>query len=109
MGKYLNVIIAIVILIIVTAVCSNFFYKKGQENSWKVAQQLVPLDKDELYLCVEKTDVNGVSFLTVQEISEATKDKNIDQRELRFRLNLALNGTNLKEYNNKYRGGKKDF
>ena len=109
MGKYLNVIIAIVILIIVTAVCSNFFYKKGQESAWEVAQQLVPLEKGEIYLCVEKTDVNGVNFLTVQEISEATKDKNIDQRELRFRLNLALNGTNLKEYNNKYRGGKKDF
>ena len=107
MGKYLNVIIAIIILVIVTAVCSNFFYKKGQENSWQTAQQLVPLEKDELYLCVEKTDVNGVSFLTVQEISEATKDKNIDQRELRFRLNLALNGISLQEYNDKYRGGKK--
>ena len=109
MGKYLNIIIAIVILVIVTAVCSNFFYRKGQENTWAAAQQLVPLAKGELYLCVEKTDVNGVSFLTVQEISEATKDKNIDQRELRFRLNLALNGTNLKEYNNKYRGGKQGF
>ena len=95
MGKYLNVIIAIVIFVIVTAVCSNFFYKKGQEDTWAAAQQLVPLEKGELYLCVEKTDVNGVSFLTVQEISEATKDKTIDQRELRFRLNLALNGTNL--------------
>ena len=95
MGKYLNVIFAIVIFVIVTAVCSNFFYKKGQEDTWAAAQQLVPLEKGELYLCVEKTDVNGVSFLTVQEISEATKDKTIDQRELRFRLNLALNGTNL--------------
>ena len=109
MGKYLNVIIAIVILVIITAVCSNFFYKKGQENSWKIAQQLVPLEKGELYLCVEKTDANGVSFLTVQEISNAAKDKSIDQRELRFRLNLALNGTNLKEYNSKYRSGKKGF
>jgi hypothetical protein len=109
MGKYLNVIIAIVILVIVTAVCSNFFYRKGQENSWEMAQQLVPLEKGELYLCVEKTDVNGVSFLTVQEISNAARDKNIDQREFRFRLNLALNGTNLKEYNNKYRGGKQGF
>jgi hypothetical protein len=109
MGKYLNVIIAIVILIIVTAVCSNFFYKKGQENAWEIAQQLVPLKNGELYLCVEKTDVNGVSFLTVQEISKAARDKSIDQRELRFRLNLALNGTNLEEYNNKYRGGKKGF
>ena len=109
MGKYLNVIIAIVILVIVTAVCSNFFYRKGQEKSWEMAQQLVPLEKDELYLCVEKTDVNGVSFLTVQEISKATKDKSIDQRELRFRLSLALNKTNLKEYNKKYRSGNKGF
>ena len=109
MGKYLNIIIAIVILIIVTAFCSNFFYKKGQEDTWAAAQQLVPLEKGELYLCVEKTDANGVSFLTVQEISNAAKDKSIDQRELRFRLNLALNGTNLKEYNSKYRGGKKGF
>jgi sensor domain CHASE-containing protein len=109
MGKYLNFIIAIVILVIVTAVCSNFFYRKGQEDAWTAAQQLVPLEKGELYLCVEETDVNGVSFLTVQEISTAAKDKSIDQRELRFRLNLALNGTNLKEYNNKYRGGKQGF
>jgi hypothetical protein len=109
MGKNLNIIIAIVILVIVTAVCSNFFYRKGQENSWKMAQQLVPLEKGELYLCVEKTDVNGVSFLTVQEASKAAKDKKIDQRELRFRLKLALNGTNLQEYNNKYRGGKQGF
>jgi len=109
MGKYLNIIISIVILVIVTAVCSNFFYRKGQENSWAMAQQLVPLSEGEIYLCVEKTDTNGVSFLTVQEISKAAKNKSIDQRELRFRLNLALNGTNLKEYNNKYRGGKKDF
>lgn len=109
MGKYLNAIIAIIIFIIVTAVCSNFFYKKGQKDTWAAAQQLVPLEKGELYLCVEKTDVNGVSFLTVQEISKAVKDKSLDQRELRFRLNLALNGTNLKEYNEKYRGGKKGF
>lgn len=109
MAKYLNIIIAIVILIIITAVCSNFFYKKGQESGWETAQQLVPLKNGELYLCVEKTDANGVSFLTVQEISKAARDKNIDQRELRFRLNLALNGTNLKEYNDKYRGGKKGF
>ena len=74
MGKYLNVIIAIVILVIVTAVCSNFFYRKGQENSWAMAQQLVPLSEGEIYLCVEKTDTNGVSFLTVQEISKAAKN-----------------------------------
>ena len=109
MGKYLNVIIAIVILVIVTAVCSNFFYRKGQENTWETAKQLVPLSEGEIYLCVEKTDDNGVGFLTVQEISKAARDKSIDQRELRFRLNLALIGTNLKEYNNKYRGGKKGF
>ena len=66
MGKHLNIIISIVILVIVTTVCSNFFYRKGQENSWQMAQQLFPLVKDEIYLCVEKTDVNGVSFLTVQ-------------------------------------------
>ena len=45
MGKYLNVIIAIVILVIVTVVCSTFFYKKGQENAWKLSQQLMPLHK----------------------------------------------------------------
>jgi hypothetical protein len=109
MAKYLNFILAILILIIVTAVCSTFFYKKGQESAWELSQQLVPLEKGELYLGVEKTDANGVSFLTVQEISEATKDKSIDQRELRFRLNLALNGVSLQEYNDKYRGGKKGF
>ena len=109
MDKYLNIILALLILIIVTAVCSTFFYKKGQENAWKLAQQLVPLNEGEIYLCVERAGTKGVSYLTVQEVSEATKDKNIDQRELRFRLNLALNGTNLKEYNDKYRGGKKRF
>jgi hypothetical protein len=109
MGKYLNVILAILILVIVTAVCSTFFYKKGQESAWELSKQLIPLNKGDLYLCVEKTDTIGVSFLTVQEISSATKDKNIDQRELRFRLNLALNGTNLQEYNKKYRSGKKGF
>jgi hypothetical protein len=109
MGKYLNFILATLILIIVTAVCSTFFYKKGQESSWKLAQQLVPLEKGELYLAVEKTDANGVSFLTVQEISKATKDRTVDQRELRFRLNLARDGMSLQEYNDKYRGGKKAF
>ena len=109
MGKYLNSIIAVLILIIITAVCSTFFYKKGQENSWEVAKQLVPLKKGELYLCVEKTDVNGISFLTIQEISKATKDIANNQKELRFRLNLARDGMNLQEYNDKYRGGKKGF
>lgn len=107
MGKYINSILAILILIIVTAVCSTYFYKKGQKSSWELAQQIVPLEKGEIYLCVEKAGSKGVSYLTVQEISNAAKDKSIDQRELRFRLNLALNGTNLQEYNNKYRGGKK--
>ena len=107
MGKYLNSILAVLILIIVTAVCSTFFYKRGQESTWNLAQQLVPLNKGDIYLCVEKTDVNGFSYLTVMEISEATKDKSLDQRELRFRLKLALNKMSLQEYNNKYRGGKK--
>ena len=107
MGKYLNVIISIVILVIVTAVCSNFFYKKGQESAWEVAQQLVPLEKSEIYLCVEKTDVNGVKFLTVQEISNAVKDNSHNQRELRFRLNLALKTMNIKEYYEKNHGDKK--
>ena len=107
MGKYLNVIIAIVILVIVTAVCSNFFYKKGQESAWEVAQQLVPLEKGEIYLCVEKTDVKGVKFLTVQEISNAVKDNSHNQRELRFRLNLALKTMNIKEYYEKNHGDKK--
>ena len=105
MDKYLNVIIAIVILVIVTAVCSNFFYKKGQENAWETAQQLVPLSEGEIYLCVEKADANGVSFLTVQEISEATKDKSLDQRTLRYRLNLALIDLNVRQYNEKKKDG----
>jgi uncharacterized protein YpmB len=107
MGKYLNGIIALLILIIVTAVCSTYFYKKAQKDTWELAQQLVPLSKGEVYLCVEKTGAKGVDYLTVMEISAATKDKSIDQRELRFRLQLALNKTNLQEYNDKYRGGKK--
>ena len=107
MGKHLNSILAILIFIIVTAVCSTFFYKKGQKDTWGLAQQLVPLNKGEIYLCVENTDANGVSFLTVKEISAATKDRGLDQRELRFRLQLALNKTNLQEYNDKYRNGKK--
>ncbi len=109
MGKHLNTILALLILIIVTAVCSTYFYKKGQEDTWELAQQLVPLNKGDIYLCVEKTGARGVGYLTVMEISKATKDKSIDQRELRFRLQLALNKTNLQEYNNKYRGGKKGF
>lgn len=107
MGKHLNSILALLILIIVTAVCSTFFYKKGQKDTWELAQQLVPLQKGEIYLCVERSGAKGVRYLTVQEISEASKDETVDQRELRFRLNLALNKTNLQEYNDKYRGGKK--
>ena len=105
MNKYLNVIIAIVILVIVTAVCSNFFYKKGQENAWETAKQLVPLREGEIYLCIEKTDANEVSFLTVQEISEATKDKSLDQKTLRYRLNLALIDLNVQQYNEKKKDG----
>lgn len=106
MGGLLNNIIAILILIIVAAVCSTFFYKKGQESGWELAKQLVPVEKGEIYLCVERTDSKGVNYLTVEEISKATRNKDYNQRELRFRLNLALNGMNLQEYNNKYRDGK---
>ena len=45
MGNLINTIIALLILIIVSAVCSTFFYKKGQEQGWELAQQLVPLEK----------------------------------------------------------------
>ena len=107
MGKYLNVIIAIVILVIVTAVCSSFFYRKGQEDAWAAAQQLVPLEEGEIYLCMERTGTQGVSYLTVEEISKAIKSQEYDQRELRFRLNLALIGMNRKEYYEKYKNGKK--
>lgn len=109
MGGLINSILAIVILVIVTAVSSTFFYKKGQESGWELAQQLIPLKKGEIYLCVEETGAKGVPYLTVQEISKATKDSRHDQRELRFRLKLALNKTNLQEYNDKYRGGKQGF
>ena len=105
MGKYLNVIIAIVILVTVTAVCSNFFYRKGQENGWKLATQLVPLKKGEIYLCVEQTGAKGVSFLTTQEINKAVVDKRHNSRKLRLQLDLALEAMNLKEYNEKYHNG----
>jgi hypothetical protein len=107
MGNLTNNIIAILILVIVSAVCSTFFYKKGQKDAWELSQQLVPLEKGEIYLCVEKAGAKGVSYLTVQKIDQAIGDKDIDQRQLRFRLNLALKGMNLKEYNEKYRGEKK--
>ena len=107
MGNLLNAILAILILVIVSAVCSTYFYKKGQENGWALAQQLVPLDKGEIYLAVERSGAEGVPYMTVMKISEATQDTSIDQRELRFRLKLALNGQSLQEYNDKYRGGKK--
>ena len=103
MGNIVNTVIAILILVIVSAVCSTYFYRKGQGDTWTLSQQLVPLQKGEIYLCVEKAGARGVPFLTVQEISQATKDKNIDQRELRFRLNLALKGMNLREYREKQR------
>ena len=107
MGNLTNTIIALLILLIVTVVCSTFFYKKGQKDAWELSQQLVPMEKGEIYLCVERAGAKGISYLTVQEISKAARDKNVDQRELRFRLNLALNGVSLQEYNDKYRGGKK--
>ncbi len=107
MGNTTNTIIAILILIIVSAVCSTFFYKKGQKDAWELSQQLVPLKKGEIYLCVERAGAKGVNYLTVQEISQAARDKNVDQRELIFRLKLALNGKSLQEYNDMYRGGKK--
>ena len=107
MGNLTNTIIAILILVIVSAVCSTFFYKKGQKDAWELSQQLVPLEKGEIYLCVEKVGAKGISYLTVQEISEATKDKSHNLKELHFKLSLAQNGTNLKQYNEKFRGGKK--
>jgi len=101
MGKYLNLIIAIVILLIVTAVCSNFFYRKGQENAWSLAKQLVPLEKGEIYLCVERTDVNGFSFLSTREINQAIEDKDSDLQDLKSRLSLALSAIKREEYNEK--------
>ena len=101
MDKYLNVIIAIVILVIVTAVCSNFFYKKGQENAWGLAKQLVPLEKGEIYLCVELTDANGFSFLSTREINQAIEDKDSDLQDLKSRLSLALSAIKREEYNEK--------
>ena len=106
MGNLTNNIIAILILVIVSAVCSTFFYKKGQKDAWELSQQLVPLEKGEIYLCVERAGAKGVSYLTVQKIDQAIGDRNIDQRQLRFRLNLALKDMNLKEYNEKYGGAK---
>ncbi len=102
MGKYLNVIIAIVILVIVTAVCSTFFYKQGQKNAWKLSQQLLSLEKDNIYLCVEETGGNGVNYLTVKELSAALKGKHISQQELKLRMKIALNGMSLQEYNQKF-------
>jgi hypothetical protein len=107
MGNLTNTVIALLILVIVSAVCSTFFYKKGQKDAWELSQQLVPLEKGEIYLCVERAGANGLGYLTVQEISQATRDKNIDQRELRFRFNLALKAMNLREYNEKYGGDRK--
>ena len=107
MGNLLNTIIAILILVIVSAVCSTYFYKKGQEDGWELAKQLIPLEKNELYVAVERTGAKGVPYLTVQQLSKAAKDRSLDQRELRFRMNLARDGVSLQEYNDKYRGGKK--
>jgi hypothetical protein len=106
MGKYLNVIIAIVILVIVTAVCSTFFYKQGQKNAWELSQQLMPLHKGSIYLCVEETGGNGVSFLTVKELHQAVKEGSLSQQELKLRMKIALNGMSFKEYQEKYGAGK---
>jgi hypothetical protein len=102
MGNLTNTVIALLILVIVSAVCSTFFYKKGQKDAWELSQQIVPLEKGEIYLCVERAGAKGVSYLTVQEISQATKDERIDQRKLRYQLNMALKAMNLREYNEKY-------
>jgi hypothetical protein len=107
MGKYLNVIIAIVILVIVTAVCSTFFYKQGQKNAWALSQQLLPLHEGSIYLCVEEVGANGVSFLTVKELHQAVNDGTLSQQELKLRMKIALNGMSLKEYNAKYGTGKR--
>jgi len=103
MGNLINAILVLLIVVIVSAVSSTYFYKKGQEQAWELSKQLVPLEKGEIYLCVEREGAKGVSYLTVQEISEATKDKSIDQKELQFRLSLARDGLSLKEYNQRYR------
>ena len=109
MGNLTNTVIALLILVIVSAVCSTFFYKKGQKDAWELSQQLVPLKKGEIYLCVERTGAKGISYLTVQEISEATSDERLDQRKLRYQLNVALKAMNLREYNEKYGGNRKDM
>ena len=107
MGNLLNAIIAILILIIVSAVCSTYFYKKGQESGWELAKQLIPIEKGEIYLAVEKSDANGVKFLTVQKIYEAVIDNAHNSRKLRLKLDLALEAMNQKEYNEKYRNNEK--
>jgi len=104
-----NTIIAILILVIVSAVCSTFFYKKGQKDAWQLSQQLVPLEKGEIYLCVERAGAKGLSYLTVQEISEAVVDNSHNSRKLRLQLDLALETMNRKEYNEKYRDRKKEM
>ena len=86
----------------------GFFYKKGKKDAWQLSQQLVPLQKGEIYLCVERTGAKGVGYLTVQEIGEATRDERLDQRKLRYQLNLALKAMNLREYNEKYGGDSKN-
>jgi hypothetical protein len=106
-GRYLNIVIALLILAIVAGVCSHYFYNKGKEEGWALARQLVPLRKGEIYLCVERSGDNGVPYLTVEEIGRAARDQRIDQKELRFRLNLALNNMSLQDYNDKYRQGKR--
>jgi hypothetical protein len=109
MSNLLNAIILFLIVVIVSAVCSTFFYKKGQESAWAVAEQLVPLEKDEIYLAVEKTDANGVEYLTVQEISQAIKTQGIAPKELKLRMKIALNGMSYKEFNQEFRGGNNEM
>jgi len=106
MGKSLNIVIAVCIVAVIVAVASTFFYRKGQEKGWQLAQQLIPLQKGELYYCVEETGDKGVPYLTVVELGKAARNKAYDQKDLRFRMSLAQNSLTLKEYDDKYRPGR---
>lgn len=105
MGKSWNIILEIGLVIFLIAVFSYFFYRKGQDDGWQLAQQLVPLKKGEIYYCIEQTGAKGVPYLTVVELGKAARDRSLDQKDLRFRLSLAQNNMTLKEYNDKYRPG----
>lgn len=106
MGKSLNVILAICIVAVIVAVASTYFYRKGQESGWQLAQQLIPLEQGELYYCVEQTGAKDVPYLTVIELGKAARNKSLDQKDLRFRMSLAQNNMTLKEYDDKYRPGR---